>query len=165
MKTLLILRHAKSSWKDVTQADHDRPLNKRGLSDAPRMGQLLRDEDLLPDLIITSTARRALMTVEGLVEASGYDGEVHLTNDFYHASTEAILAVLSQVPDDFQRVMVVGHNPGLEALLDVLTGEYLRIPTAALTQVSLSIQCWAEIGDDIMGVLVDFWRPKELRGY
>lgn len=162
MKTLLILRHAKSSWKDVTLADHDRPLNKRGLRDAPLMGQLLRDEDLLPDLIITSTARRALMTVEALVEASGYEGEVHLTNDFYHASTEAFLEILSQVPDDYQRVMVVGHNPGLEALLDVLTGEYLRIPTTALAQVSLPVESWAEIDDEIAGVLVDYWRPKEL---
>ena len=162
MKTVLILRHTKSSWSNPGLADIDRPLNKRGLRDAPRMGQLLRDEDLLPDLIITSTARRALMTVEALVDASGYDGEVHLTNDFYHASTEAFLAILSQVPDDYQRVMVVGHNPGLEALLDVLTGEYLRMPTAALTQVSLPIQSWAQAGDDIRGVLVDFWRPKEL---
>ena len=162
MKTLLILRHAKSSWKDVSLADHDRPLNKRGKRDAPRMGQLLRDEDLLPDLIITSTARRALMTVEALVEASGYDGEVHLTHDFYHASTEAFLAILSQVPNDYQRVMVVGHNPGLEVLLDVLTGEYLRMPTAALAQVSLPIQSWVQIDGDMMGVLVDYWRPKEL---
>ena len=162
MKTLLILRHAKSSWKDVALADHDRPLNKRGLRDAPRMGQVLLDEYLLPDLIITSTARRALMTVEAVVETSGYDGEVHLTNDFYHASTEAFLAILSQVPDDYQRVMVVGHNPGLEALLDVLTGEYLRMPTAMLTQVSLPIQSWTEIDEEVGGALVDYWRPKEL---
>ncbi|MGD9092775.1 MAG: histidine phosphatase family protein [Anaerolineales bacterium] len=162
MKTLLILRHAKSSWKDVTLADHERPLNKRGSRDAPRMGELLRYEQIIPDLIITSTAKRALMTVEALVETSGYDGEVHLTNDFYHASTEAFLAILSQVPDEYQCVMVVGHNPGLEVLIDVLTGEYLRMPTAALAQVSLPIQNWAEIYDEVMGVLVDYWRPKEL---
>ena len=87
---------------------------------------------------------------------------MHLTNDFYHASTEAFLAILSQVPDDYQRVMVVGHNPGLEALLDVLTGEYLRMPTAMLTQVSLPIQSWTEIDEEVGGALVDYWRPKEL---
>jgi len=77
MKTLLILRHAKSSWKNPGLADHNRPLNKRGKRDAPRVGRLLRDKNLTPDLILSSTAKRALDTAEAAAESSGYEGEIN----------------------------------------------------------------------------------------
>jgi phosphohistidine phosphatase len=162
VKTLLILRHAKSSWKDLYLADHDRLLNKRGKRDAPRMGQLLLDEGLLPDLIISSTAKRARKTVEGLLEGSGYSLEVQYTRDFYHGYPETFIAILSELDDKYEQVMVVGHNPGLEELLEVLTGDYERMPTAALAQVQLPIQSWVDLGEEPQGELVAVWRPKEL---
>jgi phosphohistidine phosphatase len=162
VKTLLILRHAKSSWKDLHLADHDRPLNKRGKKDAPRMGQLLLDEGLLPDLIISSTAKRARNTVEGLLEGSGYSPEVQYTRDFYHGYTDTFIDILGALDDKYEQVMIVGHNPGLEELLEVLTGDYERVPTAALAQVQLPIHSWADLGDEPQGELVAVWRPKEL---
>lgn len=162
MKTLLVLRHAKSSWKDLYLADHDRPLNKRGKRDAPRMGRLLLDEDLLPDLILSSTAKRARMTVAGLIGGSDYSAEVQFTRDFYHAYTETFITILSELKNKYERVMIVGHNPGLEELLEVLTGDYERMPTAALAQVALPIQSWADLGEETVGELIMVWRPKEL---
>ena len=162
MKTLLILRHAKSSWKNETLADHDRPLNKRGKRDAPRMGKLLLDTDLSPELIISSTAKRARKTVEGLLEGSGYSLEVQYMRDFYHGYPETFITILSELDDKYEQVMVVGHNPGLEELLEVLTGDYKRMPTAALTQVQLPIQSWADLEEEPQGELVAVWRPKEL---
>ena len=89
MKTLLILRHAKSDWETPDVADHDRPLNGRGKRDAPRMGRLLRDENLVPDLIISSTAKRARKTAKLVAEASGYEGEIRLAETLYLAGPEA----------------------------------------------------------------------------
>ncbi len=162
MKTLLILRHAKSSWKDMTLADHDRPLNRRGKEDAPRMGALLAEEGLVPDVILSSTAKRAQATAEAVADASGFEGEIHYSRDLYHADPESYLYTLRTLPPDYELVMVVGHNPGLEELVDVLTGESLRLPTAALVQVSLPLDDWTALTDETEGELVDIWRPREL---
>ena len=162
MKTLLILRHAKSSWKNAGLADHDRPLNKRGQRDAPRMGQLLRGEGLIPDLILSSTARRALDTAEAAAETSGFEGDIESRPDFYMAGPEAYLRALRGLSDDYGCVLVIGHNPGLEELLETLTGEAETMPSAALAQVELPIRRWRDLGNGTEGKLVNVWRPKEL---
>ena len=162
MKTLLILRHAKSSWKEDALPDHERPLSKRGRAEAPRMGKLLRKHDLLPDLILSSAAVRARSTVELVIEESLFDGETELREDLYAFDSEPYLKALAGLPDHYQRVMIVGHNPALEELLEELTGEYLPLPTAALAQVTLAIESWSEIESGSSGKLVDIWRPKEL---
>ena len=162
MKTLLILRHAKSSWKNSSLADPDRPLNQRGKRDAPRIGQLLRDEDLTPDLILCSTARRARDTAEALAETSGYEGEIEFRPEFYMGDPEAYLRALRGLSDDYQCVMVVGHNPGLEELVETLSGEAETMPTGALAQVSLPIQRWRQLADETKVKLINVWRPKEL---
>jgi phosphohistidine phosphatase len=163
MKTLLVLRHAKSSWNDSTLVDHDRPLNKRGHRDAPRMGELVRDERLTPDVIISSDAIRAQMTAEGVAEAAGYAGEILLDHLLYLASPDDILAVLRTVPETNARtVMIVGHNPGLEDLVEQLTGEQQDLPTAALAQIVLPIDRWRDLDASTRGTLLGLWRPKEL---
>lgn len=162
-KTVLILRHAKSSWANGTLADHDRPLNARGNRDAPRMGRLLRREGLLPDLIITSTARRARATAELVGAAAGYEGEIEATRDFYLAPPPAYVRRLRALPSHVGRVLVVGHNPGMEELVEVLVGAEERFPTAALAQVALPIASWSELTLRTAGELLNLWRPKELR--
>ncbi|MFO7540911.1 MAG: histidine phosphatase family protein [Chloroflexota bacterium] len=162
MKELLILRHAKSSWGNSRLADHDRPLNERGQEDAPRMGRLLRDEGLTPDLIITSSAERALTTAELAALHSDYEAGLQVTRALYHADPDEYLAQLRQVDEAHTRVMVVGHNPGMEALVEMLTGHYERMPTAALAHVSLSISRWERCREGISGQLLNLWRPREL---
>ena len=162
MKTLLVLRHAKSSWKYTNLTDYERPLNKRGKRDAPRMGELLRHEGLTPDLIITSSAERALATAEAVALAADFQGEIKYTRLLYHADPWAYLAVLNEVEDTYARVMVVGHNPGAEELVEVLTGQWVRMPTAALAQISLPVTSWGDLNEASRGALLNVWRPKEL---
>jgi phosphohistidine phosphatase len=162
MKTIFILRHAKSSWEYPDLSDHDRPLNKRGKRDAPRIGEFLREHGLVPDLIISSTAKRAKTTVKRVVKSSGYDGEVELTSSFFHASPPAYIAALQRVSDDFHRVMVVGHNPGLEELVETLTGKAVVMTTGAFAHVSLPIDSWSELERDTEGNLIGLWSPKEM---
>jgi phosphohistidine phosphatase len=161
MKTLLILRHAKSSWGHPEQPDHERPLNKRGKHDAPRMGKLLREEDLVPDIIMSSTARRARETAERVIEASGFEGSMLLIPEFYHGSYETILELLRELPENADCVMVVGHNPELEEFIQELADEYARMPTAALAKVELPIQRWGELRETVTGKLIKVWYPRE----
>ena len=161
MKTLLILRHAKSSWKDSRLADFDRPLKKRGKRDAPRMGALLKQEDLVPDLIISSSAKRALATAEAAASACDYDSEIRATRQLYGADPDSYIDVLRTVPDGYQRVMVVGHNPGLESFIEELTGEWIRMPTAALAQVNVRVEKWSELSLESPNELIANWLPKE----
>jgi phosphohistidine phosphatase len=162
MKELLILRHAKSSWSNPGLADIDRPLNKRGKRDAPRMGDFLREQDLVPDIILCSPAVRAKRTAKAVSYESGYQGEIQIHDDFYPGDPSTYIEVLAANPDHFDRAMVVGHNPGLEELLDTLTGESARLPTSALAQISLPIQNWAELNKFPSGNLINLWRVKEL---
>lgn len=162
MKTLLILRHAKSSWDDPDIEDFDRPLNKRGCRDAPRMGQLLCTHLIVPDMIISSDAARARATAETVAEHSGYAGEIRFRHDLYHADPDVCIEVLRTLDEDETCVMIVGHNPGLEQLLECLTGVPERLQTAAVAQISLPINSWHELTVDTEGTLQDLWRPREL---
>lgn len=162
MKTLLLLRHAKSSWKDGDLSDHDRPLNGRGKADAPRMGTLLAKEDLVPDLIITSTAKRAAKTAEIVAQNSGYEGEIHYSRYLYGASPDEYIEALNELGAAQNCVMVVGHNPGMEDLVEELAAEWVRMPTAALAQIELAIDQWSALTLETSGKLVNIWRPKEL---
>ncbi len=126
------------------------------------MGKLLVEEDLTPGLILTSSAERALTTAELVALDSGYEQEITVTRHLYHADPEDYLAVLREKGDPYDCVMVVGHNPGMEALVEDLVGQYQRMPTAALAQVELPITTWAEISPEITGSLINLWRPKEL---
>lgn len=162
MKTLLLLRHAKSSWKDTDLDDHDRPLNKRGKRDAPRMGQLLREEQLLPDLIVCSSAKRTWRTAELVAEAAGYRGETRITGDVYEASAAKLLALIESFPDSAQRILLIGHNPGLEELLELLTGQYRPLSTAALAQLQVPAENWRNINSDGKAEIQQLWQPREL---
>jgi len=163
MKTLLILRHAKSSWGHSNLDDHDRPLNARGQRDAPRMGQLLQTEGLVPELLLSSTAERARTTAQQVAEGCGYPSDkIVLTADLYHPLPDDCLAVLRQHGEPHQRVLLVAHNPGLEELVEQLTGEAHRLPTAALVQIALPIETWQDLRPTTRGTLINLWRPKEL---
>ncbi len=162
MKELLILRHAKSSWKDDRLADFERPLNKRGKTDAPRMGQLLLKMDLVPDQIITSAAKRALLTAKSVAASCEYSGDIKATRSLYMASPDDYIAELQGTADSRDRVMIVGHNPGIEDLVEVLVGMWERMPTAALAHVELPIDNWRSMEVDTPARLLNVWRPKEL---
>ena len=162
MKTLLVLRHAKSSWHDGT-LDHERPLNKRGQRDAPQMGKVIREYGLAPDVIFSSDACRARQTAEAVAQAARFAGEIRLDPRLYGASPAEIIAVLRTVDaTNAATVLIVGHNPGLEELVARLTRERHDFPTAALAQIVLPVDRWRDLTGSSHGSLIGLWRPKEL---
>ena len=162
MKTLLILRHAKSSWNYPELSDYARPLNGRGKRDAPRMGKHLRQEGLIPDRILTSSAKRARKTASKVAKSCGYTGKVKKLDVLYDTVPGVCFETLQALPDKYQRVMVVGHNPTMEQLVNHLTGEIKRMPTAALAHIELPIQHWNTLDLYTKGTLVNLWTPKTL---
>lgn len=162
MKTLLILRHAKSSWKDTALSDHERPLNKRGKRDAPKMGRLLRDKKLVPRLIIGSSAERVRETINYVCEACGYQGEIVYDDTLYLGEPQDYIRCLNAADDIYDRVMVVGHNPGLEELVELLCAEEYGMPTATLAEVRLPIKSWSELSGSVDGQCLHVWIPKAL---
>lgn len=162
MKTLLLMRHAKSSWDNDRLADFERPLNERGRHDAPRMGKLLRSHDLVPDLIISSSAKRAASTAEIVAETVSYDGDIRLADDLYLAEPGQYVLLARQAPAEVDTLMFVGHNPGIEELVEWLTGEAERMPTAAVACVRLSIADWSQLQAAGKHEKVEVWRPREL---
>lgn len=162
MKTLLLMRHAKSSWAEGSQPDRERPLNERGRRDAPRMGLWLRQQGLRPDLVISSTARRAVQTAAAVIEAIGFGGEWQQAVSLYEADAEAYFALLQQLPDDCGTVLVIAHNPATEAVLEALTGEAEVMPTGAIAQISLPIESWQGLQTDMNGHLEQVARPRQI---
>ena len=162
MKTLLILRHAKSSWNYPELSDYDRPLNARGKRDAPRMGKHLREQGLIPDRILSSSAKRARKTASRVAKACGYPGKVKKLDVFYDTVVGVYFETLQTLPDKYERVMVVGHNPTMEQLVGYVTGQARRMPTAALAHIELPIQHWEALDLNTVGRLINLWTPKTL---
>ncbi len=163
MKTLLLMRHAKSSWKDNDIKDFDRPLNKRGEIDAPLMGKLLHEQELVPQRILSSPALRARMTAEAIVKEMDYSGEVEYFDSFYLAEPSVYFDMVRTLPDAIERVLLIGHNPGLEAVLQVLTKQVVPLPTAALAHIALPLHQWSDLNLEVDGELVQLWRPRDLK--
>lgn len=163
MKILLLMRHAKSSWKDPEMADADRPLNHRGEKDAPRMGKLLKKEELAPDLIISSPAVRARDTAVAVAEKLGYEQEILYNESLYLGEPRDYLTALQTLSDDVETVLVIGHNPGLETLLQILTGDVESLPTGAIAYLKVPVRKWSALTFDMDAHLKELWRPKDLR--
>lgn len=163
MKTLFLMRHAKSSWKDDSLADHERPLKKRGRKDIKLIAKVMKKNDLSPDLIITSSAVRASETAELLAEALGFKGKLKTSDDLYMGEPSDYMNILKDIKEKYQSVLIVGHNPGLEAYLQIIDGEIESLPTAGLGHLVLAVDDWEAITLETMGDLVGFWKPKDLR--
>lgn len=161
MKTLFLLRHAKSNWKDASLPDFERPLNERGQQSAPLMGKFMRRQKLRPDLILCSPAERARQTVALVIEAASFKAEMRYDERIYAASVARLLTVVSQIDESAGKVLLVGHNPGLEELVESLTGEVRHMPTASLAHITLNIEHWADACER-SGELVRLIKPKEL---
>lgn len=162
MKTLLLMRHAKSSWKDDKLSDHERPLKNRGIKEAKRIAKEIKKNNLIPDLILSSTAIRAKQTAEIIIEKLDIQGPVKYSDELYMAEPQDFVNVLNTVSNDHDIVMIVGHNPGLEALMQILDGEIESLPTGGLGHLVLVIDKWKDLSLDTMGEMVSFWKPKDL---
>jgi phosphohistidine phosphatase len=162
MKIIKLMRHAKSSWANPDLADFARPLNPRGLWDAPFMGSVIFENDLRPDLIISSPAKRAKQTAILVKETAEVDAPIKYIEQIYEASPGALLKIVSTLSDQYNCVMLVGHNPGIEGFIKLLTGETQTMPTASFAKINLKIEKWTEIEANC-GKIEVILRPKELK--
>jgi len=156
VKTLHVLRHAKSDWSDEGLADHERPLNKRGRRVREWVADHVRGWHV--DLVVCSTARRARDTAEPVVAALGCP--VRYDDALYGAGSETLLDVARSLPDDDRAVMLVGHNPAVEEFTKLLCDTTPRYVTAALGTISLDVERWADVAPG-HGALVGFVTPKK----
>lgn len=161
-KTLLLMRHAKSDWGDSGLSDHDRPLNRRGMRDAPRMADWLRSTTGIPDLILSSTALRTRQSVQQMTQAWDQDPATEFRESLYLASAESILNTIASQSGDADCVMVVAHNPGISHLVSQLSGQSIEMPTAAIAVIRLTSCSWHQISASAQFELAHWMRPKSL---
>jgi phosphohistidine phosphatase len=162
MKTLIVLRHAKSSWKDPDLDDIDRPLNKRGKRDAPLIGKRLAERKIRPDRIVVSPARRARATVKAVAkQLPVIDPVVAKDERLYEASPATILAVVQDIPEPCACAMIVGHNPGLTDFVNQFADAVIdNIPTCGVVEIAFDTPDWRRVGA-VRGSVVSFEMPKK----
>jgi len=162
MKILLLLRHAKSSWRDEALSDFDRPLNERGKKAAHAIGRYIRKHKMIPDLVLSSPAVRARETTGIITTTAKLTAEIRYDQRIYEADPPRLVQVLSQIENNFCSVLLVGHNPGIEELISLLTGSSQHMPTAALAKIRLEgADDWSEISQ-AKAILELTIKPKEI---
>lgn len=163
MKTLTLLRHAKSSWDHPGLTDSERPLNKRGERNAPRMGKRLATQHIRPQIIVSSPAVRALTTAKVIASALGCQASDIITDErIFHAYSDQLLDVIQNSDASLHHVMLVGHNPGLTDLVEQLAHAGIsNIPTCGVVVLGFSVDRWRDVGNGT-GELLLFDYPKNL---
>ncbi|MBP9122376.1 MAG: histidine phosphatase family protein [Ignavibacteriaceae bacterium] len=164
MKTIYLVRHAKSDWDDPSIRDFDRPLNKRGKNNAPAMGKLLKQQGIIPELVITSTAMRAKTTAELVTAEIGIKPDKMVyEKELYLASAQEIFLLIKETPPEYNSVMIVAHNPGITELLNRLTGGnnfVANIPTCGVAELQFEGE-WIKLASGKC-LLEKFLVPKEV---
>ena len=162
MKTLYVIRHAKSSWSDPELSDRDRPLNKRGKRDAPFMAKLLRGKGLQPDLIMSSPAVRALTTARHFAAVWDVPGkEIRTEERIYGAQTSDIQQLVTQLDKDLEVVYLFGHNPTFTTFVNLFAPEYIpNLPTCGIVQLQAAVDTWTSFNEQTAR-LVAFHYPKQ----
>ncbi|MFC1814221.1 histidine phosphatase family protein [Thermodesulfobacteriota bacterium] len=162
MKTIILVRHAKSSWKDPSLNDFDRPLNKRGKRNAPFMGQKLKEGNISPDLILSSPAKRARKTASVIAKTIGYPKKkIVLNPNMYHCSGWYLFEMMRNQDDKNDAIMIFGHNPGFNDFADLLLerNPVYNIPTTGIYCIRFNVDSWKEIQEG-KGESVFFDYPK-----
>ncbi len=161
-RTIYFIRHAKSSWKDLSLGDHERPLNKRGLRDAPFMAAMLRAKEGIPDKLISSSANRALTTAEFFARAFGIpENEIEVERQLYLTDAGTLFQRISTLDDALEKVCFFGHNPTQTDIANTFSDAYIpNVPTCGILKVEFTLDSWSNFSKD-KGRLVDFHFPKQ----
>jgi phosphohistidine phosphatase len=162
MKTIYLVRHAKSSWKYPNLDDFERPLNKRGRKNAPFMGKILKKLEVTPNLVISSPANRAAMTARIISSTINYPLEnIVYSEAIYEFSEDALIRVINKIDDNVNSSMIVGHNPAINGLANYIGDQPIsNIPTCGICCVDLDISSWSNIGKNC-GKIRFFEYPKK----
>lgn len=160
MKNLYLIRHAKSDWRDESKSDFDRSLNKRGRKAVSTMSKVLEAKKIMPDIIISSSAKRAKLTADGLAKELGYKGKIKYIDTLYLAEPETIIEQIKKVNDKYETLFVVGHNPETTELSNRLIDTYIdNVPTLGIVAIELPITHWEELSRE-GNRLIFFIYPK-----
>jgi phosphohistidine phosphatase len=165
MKTIILVRHAKSSWKDPSLDDFDRPLNKRGKMNAPFMGKKLKERKIKPDLLLSSPAKRARKTAIAVAKALDYPKKkIMFVNKMYHSSARYLFDLLKNFDDENEIIMLFGHNPGFNDFADMLLkrNPIFNIPTTGVCCIRLDVNKWHKVKEG-KGEIVFFDFPKRYK--
>ena len=163
MKTVYFIRHAKSSWEDPSLHDIDRPLNKRGLRDAPFMAAMLKGKGIIPDRIISSPANRALSTAKYFADAFGIDDtQIEISDAIYEAYSRDVITLVQHLPDELQTVLIFGHNPTFTSIANFLGGDqYIpNVPTCGIVEIKAEVDQWHAFNEQLTN-LTAFYYPKQ----
>lgn len=160
MKKVYIIRHAKSSWSDEEIDDFDRPLNKRGRTNAPFMAELLKKQNIVPDLIISSPALRAKSTAEIIAKKLNYKKEIVYESDIYESDVATLHNIFTNIDNENGTVFLFGHNPELNMLAEMYVGFDENIPTCGILEVEFECERWRDISAE-NAKLVSFEYPKK----
>ena len=161
MKRLLVIRHAKSDWDSLSVSDFERPLNKRGLSDAPKMGIHLKEMALFPDLIISSGAKRAITTAKLIAKSLDYTNDILVDNNIYNASSNDIKSIINKIDEKYNTVFLFGHNPGLSNLIHELSGQWFNLNPCFAVELGMSVDKWIHVSNET-AIFKDYYSPKVL---
>ncbi len=162
MKTLYLMRHAKSSWKDSSLDDFDRPLNKRGMNDAPLISKYLLDQKIVVDLIISSPAKRAALTAKIIANELKFTSNIIFEPKIYEANLSELLNLIQSIENRINNVILIGHNPALNEFANYLIDREIdNIPTAGVVAIKFEME-WEEISKK-SGKLLFFIYPKSLK--
>ena len=162
MKTLYIIRHAKSSWKDMELNDFQRALNKRGKADAPLMGSVLKDKHIKTDIIYSSPALRAKTTAEIIAHVLKYEKKIEFKEEIYEASATTLHLLLTKIDDENSTLFLFGHNPGLNMLVENYVDFDENIPTCGVVKIAFDTQNWSKISK-LNAKLISFDYPKKYK--
>lgn len=162
MKSIYFVRHAKSSWSDMSLRDIDRPLNKRGLRDAPFMGTVLKGKGVVPHAIISSPANRAFTTARFFAQNLDFpEQKIKIEPRIYEAMTRDVLEVVTNLSEEYRLVLIFGHNPTFTSLANLFSEEYIvNLPTCGLFRVDANIDSWSQFSDST-GKLTELQYPKQ----
>jgi len=163
MKKLYIIRHAKSSRSDETLEDFERPLNKRGKENAPMIGERLKEKGIMPDIIISSPAKRAKSTAEMIAKEIGYKKKILFDENIYEASVDELRKIIRAIDDKNSAAFLVGHNPSLNDLANYYVHHEVNIPTCGIVEIAFECDTWADI-EPKNAKLLSFEYPKKSDG-
>jgi len=143
MKHLYLIRHAKSDWGDESKSDFERGLNKRGQKAIPTMAHAIKEKKVMPDLILSSSAKRAQLTAKGLAKEIGYGGKIKIIDALYMAEPLDVISIIKEIKDKYDNVFVIGHNPETTELTDLMLDDYIdNVPTLGVVALKLPIKHW-----------------------
>jgi phosphohistidine phosphatase len=161
MKTLLLMRHAKSCWGYNVRDDWDRPLSKQGKKNVLEIGEIFKEKHLTPQVILSSAANRARETCELLADAIHYHGDYNYLSSLYMGEADTYLKEIRRLPDEVDCALVIGHNPGLQTLYQMLSWDIGSLQTTSIACIQIPVDRWIELDFNCTSEDFDLWVLKE----